>query len=151
MRHARLVGRARHGEVGDILLQREGDGRVGHAAEDVVAGGVGVVESVAHVEAVERRRDGEEVGVGFVAVRFVEVEGVAGEDQLGDEGGGAVEVVGVALGLRAVEYWWVEGFCDVGEDFGVGLYGGDDGGELSLDVGGILDVGRCEGEALKFC
>jgi len=52
---------------------------------------------------VERWRDGEEVRERLVAVGFVEVEGIAGEDELADQGGGATDLVGVAHSLRAVK------------------------------------------------
>ncbi len=63
----------------------------------------GVWGNLRNVLAVQRGRDGEEVRERLVAVGFVEVEGVAGEDQLTDQGGGAADLVGVAHGLRAVK------------------------------------------------
>lgn len=153
MRQTRLllVRIAPHGKVGDVLLQRERDGRIEHAGQGALAGEVGVVEGVADVEAVQGGGDGEEVGVGAVGVGFVEVVGVAGEDELGDEGGGAVEVVGVALRLGAVEDGRVEGRGDVFEDLGEGADGGDDGGDLGFDVGAVFAVGWGEVEALLVC
>lgn len=94
------------------------------------------------------RRGGEEVGVGLVLEGFVEVVGVAGEGQLGDDGRGAVEVVGVALGLGTGKVGGVQGVKDVVKGFGVGGDGGDSDGELGLNIGLVLAGGGCEDEAL---
>lgn len=128
MRHPLVIRRASHSKIGNILLQRNRNSGVRHSRKNFIRRNIGVVESVLHIIAVQRGWDGEKVGVGFVAEGFVEVESVAGEGEFGGEGGGTVDVVGVALGLRAVEDGRVEGFGDVGEDFGVGADGGDDGG-----------------------
>jgi len=80
MRHnTLLVRRAPDREVGDVLLQCNGNGRVRHTPDRAGAGFVGVVEGVGDVEAVQGGRGGEEVGVGLVLEGLVEVEGVAGE------------------------------------------------------------------------
>lgn len=51
--------------------------------------------------------------MGVVAKGLVEVVGVADEDELGDEGCGAADLVGVAHCLTAVENWWVEDVCNL--------------------------------------
>ena len=135
----------------DVLLQRNGDGRVGHAADRAGAGDVGVVESVGDVEAVERGRGGEQVGVGLVLECLVEVEGVAGEAELGNESRGTVDVVGVALGLGAVEYRGVQGSGKVVENLWVGTDGGNGACDLSLDVGGVVGPWGSEEKALSKC
>ena len=135
----------------DVLLQRDGDGRVRHAADWAGAGNVGVVESVRDIEAVEGGRSGEQVGVGLVLECLVEVEGVAGEAELSDESGGTVDVVGVALGLGAVEDGRVEGVGEVVESLRVGADGWDGGSDLALDVGGIVGPWRSEEKTLSMC
>lgn len=149
MRHARSVRVAFLREGRDVLLQRNSDSRVGHAADRACACNVGVVEGVRDVEAVEGRRGGEQVGVGLVFECLVEVEGVAGEAELGDESGGTVDVVGVALSLGAVEYSRVEGVGEVVESIRVGTDGGDGGCDLFLDVGGVVGPRRSEEETLS--
>ena len=151
MRHARGVRVALLRERRDVLLQRYGDSRVRHAADRAGAGDVGVVESVRDVKAVEGGRGGEQVCVGLVVVCLVEVEGVAGEAELGDDGGDAVEVVGVALGLAAVEDGRVEGGGQVVEGFRVGVDGWDGAGDLCLDAAAVLDVWRSEEKTLLKC
>jgi len=79
VRHTLRVRVATLREVGDILLQRNSDSRVGHAAECTRARHIGVVESVRDVEAVKSGRSREQVSIGLVVVRFVKVECVAGE------------------------------------------------------------------------
>jgi len=75
VRNAGLIGVPVHREAGDILLQRDRNLRVLYVLR------VGtVIVSVCNVLPMERWRDCEKVGVGFVAVGLVEVEGVAGED-----------------------------------------------------------------------
>ena len=138
MRHTRGVWVAILRESRDVFLQSNGNGRVGHAADRAGAGDVGVVESVRDVEAVERGRGGEQVGVGLVLEGLVEVEGVAGEAQLSDESRGAIDVVGVALSLGAVEDRRVKSGGKVVEDIRVGTDGRDSACDLSLDVGGVV-------------
>jgi hypothetical protein len=87
---------------------------------------------------VKRRRSREKVGVGLVFECLVEVEGVAGEAELGDESGGTVDVVGVALSLGTVEDGRVEGVGEVVESIRVGSDGGNGGSDLCLDVGGVV-------------
>lgn len=138
MRHTRSVRVAILREGRDVFLQSNSNCRVGHAADRAGAGDVGVVESVRDVEAVERGRGGEQVGVGLVLEGLVEVEGVAGEAQLSDESRGAIDVVGVALSLGAVEDGRVEGGGKVVENIRVGTDGRDSACDLSLDVGGVV-------------
>ena len=151
MRHALRVRVAALREVRDVLLQRNSDSRVGHAAQDTGAGHVGVIESVRDVEAVEGGRGGEQVGVGLVVVGLVEVEGVAGEAELCDKSGGTVDVVGVALSLAAVEDGRVQGVGEVVKSFGVGTDGGNGACDLLLDVAGVVNVRGSEEEALRKC
>lgn len=151
MWHARGVRVALLREGGDVLLQRNGDSRVRHAADGAGACDVGVVESVRDVEAVERGRSGEQVGVGLVVVCLVEVEGVAGEAELGDESRGAVDVVGVALSLGAVEDGRVEGVGKVVESLRVGTDGWNGGCDLALDVGGVVRPWGSEEKTLSMC
>ena len=73
----------------------------------------------------QRGRDGEIVSVGVVAVGAVEVVGVAGEDELGGQGRGARDLVGVVLRLRAVEGGRVERLRDVVEDRRPGAESGE--------------------------
>jgi hypothetical protein len=100
---------------------------------------------------VEGGRSGEQVGVGLVLECLVEVEGVAGEAELSDESGGTVDVVGVALGLGAVEDGRVEGVGEVVESLRVGADGWDGGSDLALDVGGIVGPWRSEEKTLSMC
>lgn len=151
MRHTLRVRVSALRESRDVLLQRNSDSRVGHTADGAGAGDVGVVESVRDVEAVERGRSGEQVGVGLVVECFVEVEGVAGEAELGDDGGDAVEVVGVALGLAAVEDGGVEGGGEVVEGLWVSANGWDGACDLCLDAAAVLDVWRSEKQTLLKC
>jgi hypothetical protein len=151
MRHALRIRVTTLRESRNVLLQRNSDSRVRNAADRAGAGDVSVVESVRDVEAVERGRGGEQVGVGLVVESFVEVEGVAGEAELGDDGGDAVEVVGVALGLAAVEDGRVEGGGQVVEGFRVGVDGWDGAGDLCLDAAAVLDVWRSEEKTLLKC
>lgn len=151
MRHTRGVRVALLCEGRDILLQRNGDGRVRHAADWAGAGDVGVVESVRDVKAVERGRGGEQVGVGLVLECLVEVEGVAGEAELGDESRGTVDVVGVALSLGAVEDGRVQGGGKVVENLRVGTDGWDGACDLSLDVGGVVGPWGSEEKTLSKC
>lgn len=151
MRHTRGVRVALLRESRDVLLQRNGDGRVRHAANRACACDVGVVESVRDVEAVERGRGGEQVGVGLVLECLVEVEGVAGEAELGDQSRGTVDVVGVALGLSAVEDRRVQGSGKVVENLGVGTDGRDGACDLSLDVGGVVGPWGSEKKTLSKC
>lgn len=139
MRHTLLVGSTSLRKVGNVLLQRNSNRRVGHAADGARAGHIGVVESVGDIKAVKRRRSREQVSVGLVVVRFVEVEGVAGEAQLGDESRGAVDVVCVALSLGAVEDGRVESGGQVVESLWECADGGDGAGDLLLDVAAVLD------------
>jgi hypothetical protein len=131
-----------------VLLQRNGDSRVGHAAESARACHISVVESVWDVKAVERGRSGEQVGVSLVVVRFVEVEGVAGEAQLGDQSRDTVDVISVALSLAAIEDGRVQGSGNVVEGLWVGTDGWDSGCDLFLDVGAVVDVWRSKQETL---
>ena len=151
VRHTLRVRIAALRESRDVLLQRNCNSRVRNAADGAGAGDVGVVESVGDVEAVERGRGGEQVSVGVVVEGFVEVEGVAGEAELGDDGGDAVEVVGVALGLAAVEDGRVEGGGQVVEGFRVGVDGWDGACDLCLDAAAVLDVWRSEEKTLLKC
>jgi hypothetical protein len=100
---------------------------------------------------VERRRRGKQVGVGLVSEGLVEVEGVAGEAELGDKGGGTVDVVGVALSLGAVEDGRVQGVGEVVQSLRVGADGRDGGCDLSLDVGGVVGPRRGEEKTLSMC
>lgn len=151
MRHTRSVRVTLLREGCDVLLQRNGDGRVGHPTDRASARDVGVVESVWDVEAVERGRGGEEVCVGLVLECLVEVEGVAGEAELRDESRGTVDVVGVALGLGAVEDGRVQGGGEVVENIGVGTDGWDGACDLSLDVGGVVGPWGSEKKTLSKC
>lgn len=151
MRHTCGVRVALLREGRDVLLQRNGDGWVRHAADWAGACDVGVVESVGHIEAVERGRGGEQVGVGLVLECLVEVEGVAGEAELGNESRGTVDVVGVALGLGAVEDRRVQGSGKVVENLWVGTDGGNGACDLSLDVGGVVGPWGSEKKALSKC
>ena len=151
VRHTRGVGVALLRESRDVLLQRNGDSRVRHAADWAGTGNVGIVESVGDVEAVERGRGGEQVGVGLVLECLVEVEGVAGEAELGDESRGTVDVVGVALGLGAVEDCRVQGGSKVVENLRVGTDGGNGACDLSLDVGGVVGPWWSEEKTLSKC
>ena len=138
VRHTRGVRVTLLRESRDVFLQSNGNGRVGHAADRAGASDIGVVESVRDVEAVERGRGGEQVGVGLVLEGLVEVEGVAGEAELRDKSRGAIDIVGVALSLGAVEDGRVEGGGKVVEDIRVGTDGRDSACDLSLDVGGVV-------------
>lgn len=151
MRHTRRVRVALLRKGRDVLLQRNGNGRVRHAADGAGACDVGVVESVRDVEAVQRRRSGKQVGVGLVVVGLVEVEGVASEAELGDESRGTVNVVGVALSLSAVEDGRVEGVGKVVESLRVGTDGGNGGCDLALDVGGVVGPRGSEEKTLSMC
>ena len=91
----------------DVPLQRLRDRRARDARVWAV------VVGVRHVQAVQRRRDGEVVAVGVVAVGFAEVEGVARQHRFGDQGRGAGDLVRVRLGLAAVEDGRVECVGDV--------------------------------------
>jgi hypothetical protein len=51
----------------------------------------------------KRWRHGEKVGISLVAVRFVEVEGIASEDEFADCRRAAADLVGVVLCLAAIE------------------------------------------------
>ena len=99
----------------------------------------------------ERGRGGEEVGVGLVLKCLVEVEGVAGEAELGNESRGTVDVVGVALGLGAVEDGRVKGAGKVVEDIGVGTDGWNGAGDLFLDVGTVVGPWRSKKKTLSEC
>jgi hypothetical protein len=151
VRHTRGVWVTFLCEGRDVLLQGNCDSRVRHAADWAGTGNVGVVESVRDVEAMERGRSGEQVGVGLVLECLVEVESVAGEAELGDESGGTVDVVGVALSLGAVEDGRVQGVGQVVESLRVGTDGGNGGCDLSLDVGGIVGPRRSEEKTLSMC
>jgi hypothetical protein len=96
-------------------------------------------------------RSGKQVGVGLVLECLVEVEGVAGEAELGDESGGTIDVVGVALGLSAVEDSRIQGVGEVVESVRVGTDGGDGGCDLFLDVGGVVGPWRSEEKTLSMC
>ena len=78
--HTLIIRTASLREVRNILLQRNSDSRIRHAAESACARDIGIVESVGNVKAVKSRRSGEQVGVSLVVVRLVEVEGVAREN-----------------------------------------------------------------------
>jgi len=144
-RHARLVRGARLGEVGDVLLQGDGDGRAGI---DWVGVRRAVVVGVSDVGAVQGRRHGEEVGVGGVGVGFVEVEGVAGEDEFRVQGGGARDLVRIGHGLAAVEDGRVEDVGDVVDHVRVGGDGGEGLEDCLAEGGVVLDEGGGEEEAL---
>lgn len=149
VRHALLVGVAALRKVRDVLLQSNGNGRIGNTADRAGARLVGVVEGVRDIEAVQRRWCGEQVGVGLVVLRLVEIEGVAGEAQLCDESRSAVEIVSVTLRLAAVEDWRVECVGDVVEGFWVGTNGRKGGGDLLLDTAAVVDVRRREEKTLR--
>ena len=134
-RHARSVRRPRLYKVGDVLLHGLGD-----LLDDALGAGDAVVEGVGDVEAVLGGRDGELVGEGLVAVRAVEVVGVASEDGLGDDVDGAGEAGGPRVG--AVVDGRVERLDDILGD------GGFDGGVRGFEVHGegavVGDVGGRE-------
>ena len=52
--------------------------------------------------------DGKEIAVAVVAVRGVEIEGVAGEEEFRDLCCGAGDLVCVVLSFTAVKNWWIE-------------------------------------------
>ena len=64
-----------------------------------------------------RRWNGKEIRVGLVTESPVEVESVAGKDQLRVQSGGASNLVGVTLCLSTVEDWWVQNVGNVADDF----------------------------------
>lgn len=148
VRYALLVGVAALRKVRDVLLQSNGNGRVGNTADRASARLVGVVEGIWDIEAVQRRWCGEQVGVGLVVLRLVKVEGIAGEAQLRDESRSTVEIVSVTLRLAAVEDWRVECVGDIVEGFRVGTNGREGGGDLLLNTTAVVDVRRREEKAL---
>lgn len=110
----------RHRKVRDVFLQHL-------SRRDVDPTTRAVVEGVRDVLAVDAGGDAELVGEGAVPKRAVEVIRVAGEDELGVEGDGALEVGRVAILTR--EIGRIERAEDVGGD------GGLEGGEVGLEVG----------------